>query len=113
VLAHLGPDAEARTFLDGLGQDVVHVSDRGRWLHRAFRFRPGGPLEWMAHRMWLQDLGVVCGKRDAEGGIGGSSRGPGIFLVYREAIVHEYRQKPSDERPEDAWLGSRLDLPLF
>jgi thiol-disulfide isomerase/thioredoxin len=108
VFVHMATDQEAAVFLRDYGMpDAARVSDPGQWLYRAFCLRRGGPMELMGPRVWKRGLEALRGGHGFGLPIGDPLQMPGIFLVYREEIVQEYRHKTAGDRPDYLRLAAR------
>jgi hypothetical protein len=107
ALVHRGGESDAKEYLRGFGLDrLARVSDPDRWLHRAVCLRRGGPLEWLASRGWEQGLEALPPEPAPGVGIGDPQRMPGIFLVFKEQVVEEYRHKVTGNRSGPLWLAA-------
>jgi thiol-disulfide isomerase/thioredoxin len=108
AFVHMASEPEAEQFLRGYGMgDAARVSDPGQWLYRAFCLRRGGPLDLIGPGVWKRGLEALRGGHGFGLPVGDPLQMPGIFLVYREEIVQEYRHKTAGDRPDYLWLAAR------
>lgn len=114
VFVHMSEEREAAEFFEEYGMgDVARVSDPSGDIYRAFNLHRGN---------WGQLLGWQVLKRGVEAGLikrhgvglpaGDIRQMPGVFLIYRGALLKSFRHKSASDRPNYTAMANIWPLTL-
>ena len=108
VLVHMTDDDTARQVLGRYClQDLDRISDPGCHLYKAFGLRRGNFKQLFGIRNFIRGINAGLFKGNFVGALKGDGfRMPGIFIIYKNAIIHAYYHKAASTRPDYDQLAS-------
>ncbi|MBX7058682.1 MAG: hypothetical protein K1X75_11510 [Leptospirales bacterium] len=102
VLVHMSSPEEAAEVFERYGlRDVIHLSDPGQKIYRAFQLQRGWGRRMLGWKVWTRALALRLLGGVRQGPVMGDvTQMPGIFLVYRGQVVSAHRNSSAAERPD-------------
>ncbi|MCB9033109.1 MAG: redoxin domain-containing protein [Chitinophagales bacterium] len=89
--------------------DITYIIDKESMLYKTFQLRRGKFLQLFGWKVWKRAIGLKFKKNINAGFVDDSDiyQMPGIFLVYKNEILHEYQYKSAaDKAPIEDFLKS-------
>ncbi len=104
----MGSEAQAAEFFARYDlADVARISDPSADLYREFGLKRGTILQLMGPQVWARGYESFIKKGHGIGKmIGDGFQLPGVFLVYQDRILREFRHQTSADRPDYAALAN-------
>ena len=102
VLIHMSDPELASSFFASAGlPEILHISDPGRDLYRAFELRRGRLSQLFGLRVWIRGLRAGLLDRHGVGRLEGDGfQLPGAFLIHQGRIIRAFRHHAASDRPD-------------